>query len=113
MARTRPSKRVSQRSRELRFRYPSLGTHPAGVTASDDGHQLLQIAICEAILQVPPDAQDDDLILEMKPSETRSRVCHQAHGIRDGPAAFATDLCGGPLVHARWPTPPGVESVPV
>jgi len=57
--------------------------------------------------------RNDDLILEMTPSETRSRGCHQAHGIRDGPAAFATDLCGGPLLHARWPTPPGVESVPV
>jgi len=43
--------------------------------------------------QVPPDAQDDDLIFEMAPSEqSRSRLWHQAHGIRDRPAAFATDL---------------------
>jgi hypothetical protein len=56
------------------------------------GHQLFQIAICEAISQVPPDAQDDDLIFEMASSEqSRSRLWHQAHGIRDRPAAFATD----------------------
>jgi hypothetical protein len=55
-------------------------------------HQLLQIAICEAISQVPPDAQDDDLIFEMASSEQRgSRLFHQAHGIRYGPGAFATD----------------------
>jgi hypothetical protein len=33
------------------------------------GHQLLQIMICEAISQVPPDAQDRDLIFEMTSSE--------------------------------------------
>jgi hypothetical protein len=33
------------------------------------GHQLLQVAIYEAISQVPQDAQDDDLIFEMASSE--------------------------------------------
>jgi hypothetical protein len=63
------------------------------------GHQLLQIAICEAISQVPPDAQDDDLIFEMASSEqSRSRLLHQAPGISDAPAAFATDPAHLPLL---------------
>jgi hypothetical protein len=37
------------------------------------GHQLLQVAICKAISQVPADAQNDDLIFEMRPRNRASR----------------------------------------
>ena len=40
--------------------------------------------------QVPPHAQDNDLIFEMAPSEQRwSSLLHQSRGIRDGLGAFA------------------------
>jgi predicted DNA-binding protein (UPF0251 family) len=34
-------------------------------------HEFLQIPVAQRIAQVPPNAQDDDLILEMAPSEQR------------------------------------------
>jgi hypothetical protein len=39
------------------------------------GHQLLQIAICEAMSQIPTDAQDDDLISEMTSLDQSRSSC--------------------------------------
>jgi hypothetical protein len=37
-------------------------------------HQLLHISVAEPVSQIPPHAEDDDLILEMSASEQRRSV---------------------------------------
>src|SRR5207249_5800305 len=85
----------------------SIPQHPAAdggmINAQPPlGHQLFEVPQREAISQVPPDTKNDQVVLEMTPSEQgRPNVPHRGLRYQNRRLAVATDPCSNP---ARWKT---------